>query len=456
MDGKSREDIERRLIETETVAERCMCDKTGKKKVTIRGYAALFNTHSQDLGGFVESILPGAFDDVMKRGTDVVALYNHEPMYLLGRESAGTLRLSVDERGLRYEIDAPESRADVVEAIERGEVRGSSFAFRCKGDGEKWSRTPDGRQLREIRAVDGLFDVGPVLKPAYTATEAFVSRRALEIAGQEKREEKPKGLKPTAGMAAAAKKGLRLHEDGKSGDGLKPETVARANKIARRERLTEDHVVEMAAWFKRHAVDKKPGWDKPGEETPGYVAHLLWGGRAAANWSARKAAAIQAADGRSEIDTQAVEKREEDMDDDTMIEPSEPAGSLSQANYDLYESIEKIAEESGQWPQAGVDGAHYMAKSPFAGQGMKCENCVFWNSGGSCDVVQGEIAKDGLCKLWIIPEEKLATEDPLEKVGEGDDAPTLDQVAARSIDAAAEAARLRAKSLEAAANGRRS
>lgn len=451
MDGKSREDVERRLIETETVAERCLCDKTGKKKVTIRGYAALFNTPSQDLGGFVESILPGAFDDVMKRGTDVVALYNHEPMYLLGRESAGTLRLSVDERGLRYEIDAPESRADVVEAIERGEVRGSSFAFRCKGDGEKWSRTQDGRQLREIRAVDGLFDVGPVLKPAYTATEAFVSRRALEIAQSEKRAEpEKKGYKPTAGMAAAAKKGLRLHEEGKSGDGLKPETVARANKIARRERLTEDHVVEMAAWFKRHAVDKKPGWDTPGAETPGYVAHLLWGGRAAANWSARKSASLKDS-GRSEPVPQDAEKRDDDMG----VEPAEPAGSLSQGNYDLYEAIEKVAEENGQWPQDGVDGAHYMAKSPFANAGMKCVNCVFWNSGGSCDVVQGEIAEGGLCKLWIIPEEKLSMEDPLAKVGEGDDAPTVDQVAARSVDAAAEAARLRAKSLEAAAHGRR-
>lgn len=449
MDGKSREDVERRLIETESVVERCLCDKTGKKKVTIRGYAALFNTHSQDLGGFVETILPGAFDDVMKRGTDVVALYNHEPMYLLGRESAGTLRLSIDERGLRYEIDAPESRADVVEAIERGDVRGSSFAFRCKGDGEKWSRTQDGRQLREIRSVDGLFDVGPVLKPAYTSTEAFVSRRAIEIANSEKREEKPKGLRPTSGMAAAAKKGLRLHEEGKSGDGLKPETVARANKIARRERLTEDHVIEMAAWFKRHAVDKKPGWDKAGEETPGYVAYLLWGGRAGANWSARKSASMQSSD-RNEPGPQDVEKRE-----DTMVEPAESAGSLSQSNYDLYEAIEKIANETGQWPQDGVDGAHYMAKSPFANAGMKCVNCVFWNSGGSCDVVQGEIKEEGLCKLWIIPEEKLSMEDPLEKVGEGDDAPTIEQVAARSIDAAAEAARLKAKSLEAAAHGRR-
>lgn len=493
MDGQSREDIERRLIEADTAVERCLCDKTGKKKTVIRGYAALFQSDSQDLGGFVERILPGAFDNVMKRGTDVVALYNHEPMFLLGRESAGTLRLSVDERGLRYEIDAPESRADVVEAIERGDVRGSSFAFKVKGQGEKWSRMQDGRQLREIADFDGLFDVGPVLRPAYPATETFVSRRALEIARSETRsfatgdfvawdggvgrveyvmeegrlgmdgseysieataedpaalvriwesdegmweetdtfvgkkmsdlvaasvqqdepdERAEVNLKPTAGMAAAAKRGLRLHEDGKSGDGLKPETVARANKIARREALTEDHVREMNAWFARHeSASKSPGWDEPGAEKPGFVAWLLWGGTPAKNWASRKVASM--------------ESREADI---------EPGETLSPANFALYEAIEQIAVENGQWPQAGPGGAHYMMDNPFAQQGMRCENCVFWNEGGNCDVVEGQIDQNAVCKLWVIPEERL-------------------QEAKRSIDPASEAARLKAKSLETAARG---
>lgn len=516
MDGESREDVERRLIETEAVVERCMCEKTGKKKPVIRGYAALFNSDSQDLGGFVERIAPGAFDEVMKRGTDVVALYNHDPMFLLGRESSGTLRLLVDERGLRYEIDPPESRADVVEAIERSDVRGSSFAFRVKGSGEAWSRTADGRQLREIRTIDGLFDVGPVLKPAYSATESFVSRRALDVVhtraaatmysqgefvawdggvgqieyvmeeGQlgeylsEPMEAKPGDpivlvrkyefadgyweetdefvakmmselvaasnvmgevpafidsmpderavdLKPTAGMAAAAKRGLRLHEEGKSGDGLKPETVARANKIARREALTEDHVKEMNAWFARHEMaSKSPGWDKAGEEKPGFVAWLLWGGTPAKNWAKRKAAAME----RS-ADEPGVEIRAEDA-------PPE-AGSLSAANYALYEALNNIAEAEGMWPQEGPDGAHYMAASPFAARGMMCSNCVFFNEGGSCDVVEGQIEEKGLCKLWIIPEERLSAEEEMP--------------AERSIDAAATAARLKATALESASRG---
>jgi uncharacterized protein len=508
MDGQSREDIERRLIEADTAVERCLCEKTGKKKVVIRGYAALFQSDSQDLGGFVERILPGAFDNVIKRGTDVVALYNHEPMFLLGRESAGTLRLAVDERGLRYEIDAPESRADVVEAIERGDVRGSSFAFKVKGAGERWSRMGDGRQLREIVDFDGLFDVGPVLRPAYPATETFVSRRALDMARRsmyaagdfvawdggvgrieyvmtegsigdysedpiEATPEDPAtlvrkyefedgvweesdyfvakkmselvsasnimgeapafidqravGLKPTAGMAAAAKRGLRLHEEGKSGDGLKPETVARANKIARREELTEDHVREMNAWFARHeSASKSDGWDKPGEEKPGFVAWLLWGGTPAKNWSARKVASMESAD-RSGPDAEAEVRAEEDAAMET----------LSPANFALYEAIEEVAVENGQWPQGGPDGAHYMTENPFADRGMKCQNCVFWNEGGSCDVVEGEIDANAICKLWIIPEERLS------------------QSAKRSgVDPAAEAARLKAKALETAAHGR--
>lgn len=513
MDGESREDVERRLIETEAVVERCLCEKTGKKKPVIRGYAALFNSDSQDLGGFVERILPGAFDDVIKRGTDVVALYNHDPMFILGRESSGTLRMSVDERGLRYEIDPPESRADVIEAIERGDVRGSSFAFRVKGAGESWSRTQDGRQLREIRTIDGLFDVGPVLKPAYAATESFVSRRALDVVhsraaakmyaqgdfvawdggvgrveyvmeeGQlgeylneplqaapgdpivlvrkyefeegyweetdefvskmmselvaasgimgevpafidSMPDERAVNLRPTAGMAAAAKRGLRLHEEGKSGDGLKPETVARANKIARREELAEDHVREMNAWFARHeTASKSPGWDKAGEEKPGFVAWLLWGGTPAKNWAKRKTAAME----RSS-DPAGVEQRAE----------MQPEGSLSSANYALYEAINDIADGEGLWPQDGPDGAHYMKASPFADQGMACVNCVFFNDGGSCDAVEGVIDPQGLCKLWIIPEEKLQKPDDRK----------------RSVDAAATAARLKAKALESASHGR--
>jgi len=101
----------------------------------------------------------------------------------------------------------------------------------------------------------------------------------------------------------------------------------------------------------------------------------------------------------------------------------------------------------------------------FADQGMACMNCVFWNSEGNCDIVEGQIEEKGLCKLWIIPEEKLKAEDPLASIGKEDAepvAPRSEPVAAepvpeapapRSVDTAAVVAKLKAIALGAAANG---
>lgn len=323
MDGSC--ELERRLIGDAPGLE-VKEDQNGR--TVIRGYAALYNSDSQDLGGFVERIMPGAFDTVMSKNPDVFGRYNHER--LLARTSSGTMRLFLDERGLRYEIDPKPADADVVQSISRGDVRGSSFAFRTKGDGERWFKDKDGRMIREIRRFDFLGDAGPVDSPAYPATEAFVSKRTLDKAreeaaklNEELNDERsvepvvedaakpvPAGgaedaaevsveaetearaavsLKPTAGMASAARRGLKLHEEGKSGDGLKPETVARANRIAKREEMNEEWVREMNAWFARHEeASKSPGWNTPGSEKPGYVAWLLWGGDPAKNWAARK------------------------------------------------------------------------------------------------------------------------------------------------------------------------
>lgn len=384
MDGSS--ELERRLIAEQPGLE-VKADENGR--TVIRGYAAVFESESQDLGGFHEIIERGAFDDVMRSNPDVFGKYNHERV--IGRTSSGTMRLFVDDRGLRYEIDPPRSAADLVELISRGDIRGSSFAFRSRPADEAWQRDANGRMIRRIKKFSFLGDAGPVDTPAYLATETYVSKRALEQANEQRADsvvvkdsesraaadslsvgdfvswefsngksqgkitrivtdgqievpdssftingtpddpavlirvyddvrdgwepterlvghrattltkidplpeptaedegERAVSMKPTAGMASAARRGLKLHEEGKSGDGLKPETVARANRLARRENMNEDWIREMNAWFARHAADKRPGWDKPGDESPGFVAHLLWGGNAARAWSARK------------------------------------------------------------------------------------------------------------------------------------------------------------------------
>jgi uncharacterized protein len=180
MDGTC--ELERRLIAEQPGLE-VKADENGR--TVIRGYAAVIESESQDLGGFVEIIERGAFDEVMASNPDVFGKYNHERV--IGRTSSGTMRLMVDERGLRYEIDPPRAAADVVELIERGDVRGSSFAFRSKPADESWQRDANGRMIRRIKKFSFLGDAGPVDTPAYMATETYVSKRALEMAQAETR-----------------------------------------------------------------------------------------------------------------------------------------------------------------------------------------------------------------------------------------------------------------------------
>lgn len=152
-------------------------------RTAIVGYAAVYNRLSLDLGGFREEILPGAFDKILSRQRgkqDVVALFNHDSNIVLGRTSSGTLELSSDEKGLRYVVTPPVSRADVLELIQRRDVRGSSFAFTVDPKNESFRTAEDGKAVRQIREVSGLFDVGPVLQPAYPQTSAGVAVRSYE------------------------------------------------------------------------------------------------------------------------------------------------------------------------------------------------------------------------------------------------------------------------------------
>ena len=143
---------------------------------TIMGYAAVFNSPSEDLGGFIEYIAPGAFDSVMN--DDVRGFYNHDYNYLLGRASSGTLRLSTDERGLRYEIDLPNTTYanDLIELMRRGDVKESSFAFMIESD--SWS-VKNKQNIRTITKISRLIDVAPVVIPAYPAATSQLVTRAL-------------------------------------------------------------------------------------------------------------------------------------------------------------------------------------------------------------------------------------------------------------------------------------
>lgn len=141
----------------------------------IEGYAAVFNERSVDLGGFRESIVPGAFSRMLKEKQDVRAMFNHDPNLILGRSSSGTLRMSEDSKGLSYDCDLPDTATarDVYKLVERGDVSGCSFSFRAAKDGQRWSEGRDegGNPIafRDLTDVD-VRDVGPVTFPAYRQT----------------------------------------------------------------------------------------------------------------------------------------------------------------------------------------------------------------------------------------------------------------------------------------------
>lgn len=146
------------------------------------GYAAVFNSLSQNLGGFVEIISPGAFGESIKTA-DVRALDSHRDAAtsVIGRTSAGTLRLSEDSTGLRVEIDLPDTTAgrDLAVSVSRGDVDGMSFGFFLSGpDGDSWDlKAPVA--VRTLLSVI-LVEVSIVAWPAYADTS--VAMRSLDIA----------------------------------------------------------------------------------------------------------------------------------------------------------------------------------------------------------------------------------------------------------------------------------
>jgi len=145
-------------------------------KRTIQGYAAVFDSMSQPLGAFREVIRKGAFKRSV-RESDIRALWNHDPNYVLGRKSARTLRLEEDDKGLQTRIFPPSTTwaNDLMTSIERGDVSQMSFGFHMVK--ERWlDPGKDGLPVRELLEVR-LFDVSPVTFPAYQQTEVHV--RAL-------------------------------------------------------------------------------------------------------------------------------------------------------------------------------------------------------------------------------------------------------------------------------------
>ena len=174
-------DMERRYIDINNNSELRLIRSDGEP-TKIVGYFAKFNKMSHKLGFFREIIEPGFFRDALTK-SDPVDLFNHDDNIILGRVSANTLRIWEDDIGLGFECIPPDTqliRDMVLTPIERGDVKGCSFGFTTKRNGDMWDEDEDGNLVRTL-LKDGcsrLYDGSQVTFPAYPDTNCAL--RSME------------------------------------------------------------------------------------------------------------------------------------------------------------------------------------------------------------------------------------------------------------------------------------
>ncbi len=196
--------------------------RTTERKVSLKrasddspavatGYAAVFYREGDPgtqyeidwgFGKFRERVAPGAFTRGLKGKHDVVAKFNHDSNYVLGRESNGTLRIKEDDVGLLYEVDLPDTTVgrDLAFSLERGDVKGSSFAFNIAPGGST-REYRDEEMIVTLTDLD-VGDVGPVTNPAYGSSSSglrnsvCVKQYALDFqfVDRDRRQRRARGL----------------------------------------------------------------------------------------------------------------------------------------------------------------------------------------------------------------------------------------------------------------------
>jgi hypothetical protein len=188
--------------------------ENGETAHVISGYAIRFGVESQVLPGwgenFIEIIDRAAVTPELLAKSDVVLTFNHIQEQLIARSThgKGTLSLTIDDKGLRYEAEVPDVSyaRDLYEHIRLGNITGSSFCFACYSPGSvEYSRKEDGTRLRTVTHIDELYDVSAVVTPAYTQTS--VEARSWEAPQPEPQpEQEPRiGMLPEEGEMALMK-----------------------------------------------------------------------------------------------------------------------------------------------------------------------------------------------------------------------------------------------------------
>jgi hypothetical protein len=212
--------------------------------------------------------------------------------------------------------------------------------------------------------------------------------------------DKAEGHSPPESVREAAQRALDWISEGKAGQGFTSVGRARARQLASGQSTSVDTLKRMRSFFARHIVDKKAEGFSRGEKgypSPGKVAWDAWGGDAGRAWA------------------ESILDKVEKSDYPEMYDPDEGLNNRQQF---LYTTLENIVSEFGAFNAGeGADGAHYMDEknNPFADDGLNCANCVFFQGGGGCEILNVEVAPMGVCKFWIIPEKlvvaKHATHD---------------------------------------------
>lgn len=164
----------------------------------ISGYAAVFNSPTTIGDWFTETISPGAFSRAISEKVDVRALFNHDWNNVLGRIQNGTLRLSEDERGLKFEVDLPNTSLgrDLAESLSRGDINQCSFGFIPSVEEWDYSVEPAKRTIMEVE----LLEISVVSIPAYEDTEVSLVRSKEIGASVEKRMNIIKKINKTLGV----------------------------------------------------------------------------------------------------------------------------------------------------------------------------------------------------------------------------------------------------------------
>lgn len=176
--GEAKSKLETRIVEVDAFEVREEADG-----MRLEGYAAVFNTRSENLGGFTEVIKPGAFRASLKSRNDIKLLWNHDSGAVMGSTRAGTLQLTEDEKGLRVVATLPNTTygRDAAELVRRGDVTGFSFGFSMPArGGDEWNSEGTERVLKSVR----LHEVSLVAFPAYPATNGTATVRGLDKIAQ--------------------------------------------------------------------------------------------------------------------------------------------------------------------------------------------------------------------------------------------------------------------------------